>query len=192
MAQWCAACEVEIWAYCLMPNHVHLIAAPRSEGRASQSDRRGAPPLHPPRQFSRGMAGLSLAGPLRVLRSGRRIPALRSALHRAEPRASRAGGESRGLAVEQRPRALGANRRPVNAARHASGARGGFRRVACPCPIRPKRRKRYAATNEPVVPWGESISSNAWKAHCVALCAPKDRGEKARRTGNRYCVPGLR
>ena len=31
MAQWCAVCEVEIWAYCLMPNHVHLIAAPRSE-----------------------------------------------------------------------------------------------------------------------------------------------------------------
>jgi putative transposase len=30
MAEWCAAHEVEIWAYCLMPNHVHLIAVPHS------------------------------------------------------------------------------------------------------------------------------------------------------------------
>jgi putative transposase len=30
MAQWCRNCEVAIWAYCLMPNHVHLIAVPKS------------------------------------------------------------------------------------------------------------------------------------------------------------------
>ncbi len=30
MAAWCARGGVEIWAYCLMPNHVHLIAAPES------------------------------------------------------------------------------------------------------------------------------------------------------------------
>jgi hypothetical protein len=30
MAQWCSRCAVEIWAYCLMPNHVHLIAVPES------------------------------------------------------------------------------------------------------------------------------------------------------------------
>ena len=37
MADWCRERGVEIWAYCLMPNHVHLIAVPRSEdglGRA--------------------------------------------------------------------------------------------------------------------------------------------------------------
>ena len=28
MAQWCDEWGVEIWAYCLMPNHVHLIAVP--------------------------------------------------------------------------------------------------------------------------------------------------------------------
>jgi REP element-mobilizing transposase RayT len=32
MAEWCSRCGVEIWAYCLMPNHVHLIAVPSSEG----------------------------------------------------------------------------------------------------------------------------------------------------------------
>jgi putative transposase len=30
MAEWCGRCGVEIWAYCLMPNHVHLLAAPES------------------------------------------------------------------------------------------------------------------------------------------------------------------
>jgi putative transposase len=29
MSQWCIHYGVEIWAYCLMPNHVHLIAVPR-------------------------------------------------------------------------------------------------------------------------------------------------------------------
>lgn len=28
MATWCAERHVQIWAYCLMPNHVHLIAVP--------------------------------------------------------------------------------------------------------------------------------------------------------------------
>ena len=31
MREWCGKEGVEIWAYCLMPNHVHLIAVPRSE-----------------------------------------------------------------------------------------------------------------------------------------------------------------
>jgi putative transposase len=33
MAEWCARCEVAVWAYCLMPNHVHLVLVPeRAEG----------------------------------------------------------------------------------------------------------------------------------------------------------------
>jgi putative transposase len=31
MAEWCRKCQVEIWAYCLMPNHVHLIAVPATD-----------------------------------------------------------------------------------------------------------------------------------------------------------------
>jgi len=31
MGQWCQERGVEVWAYCLMPNHVHLIAVPQSE-----------------------------------------------------------------------------------------------------------------------------------------------------------------
>lgn len=36
LATWCEKEGVEIWAYCLMPNHVHLIAAPQTaEGLAA-------------------------------------------------------------------------------------------------------------------------------------------------------------
>ncbi|MEW6359944.1 MAG: transposase, partial [Planctomycetota bacterium] len=31
MAEWCSRLGVEVWAYCLMPNHVHLVAVPESE-----------------------------------------------------------------------------------------------------------------------------------------------------------------
>ena len=31
MREWCGKCGVQIWAYCLMPNHVHLIAVPSGE-----------------------------------------------------------------------------------------------------------------------------------------------------------------
>jgi len=30
LAEWCGRCGVEVWAYCLMPNHVHVIAVPGS------------------------------------------------------------------------------------------------------------------------------------------------------------------
>lgn len=31
MSEWCVKYHVQIWAYCLMPNHVHLIAVPETE-----------------------------------------------------------------------------------------------------------------------------------------------------------------
>ena len=31
MAHWCQKHDVQIWAWCLMPNHVHLIAVPQTE-----------------------------------------------------------------------------------------------------------------------------------------------------------------
>lgn len=31
MAEWCRKFNVSIWCYCLMPNHVHLIAVPETE-----------------------------------------------------------------------------------------------------------------------------------------------------------------
>jgi len=31
MGQWCGEHKVAVWAYCLMPNHVHLIVVPKTE-----------------------------------------------------------------------------------------------------------------------------------------------------------------
>ena len=31
MAEWCLNCKVDIWAYCLMPNHIHLIEVPETK-----------------------------------------------------------------------------------------------------------------------------------------------------------------
>ena len=31
MSEWCRKCGVQVWAYCLLPNHVHLIAVPATE-----------------------------------------------------------------------------------------------------------------------------------------------------------------
>jgi putative transposase len=31
MSVWCARCKVAVWAYCLMPNHVHMIMVPHAE-----------------------------------------------------------------------------------------------------------------------------------------------------------------
>jgi len=31
MAEWCRKFNVSVWCYCLMPNHVHLIAVPETE-----------------------------------------------------------------------------------------------------------------------------------------------------------------
>jgi putative transposase len=31
MAEWCQKYQVDIWAWCLMPNHVHLVAVPQNE-----------------------------------------------------------------------------------------------------------------------------------------------------------------
>lgn len=31
MAEWCNRCKVQVWSYCLMINHIHLIAVPETE-----------------------------------------------------------------------------------------------------------------------------------------------------------------
>jgi len=47
MTEWCGCCGVAVWAYCLMPNHVHLIVVPESEDGL----RRGIGEAH--RRYSR-------------------------------------------------------------------------------------------------------------------------------------------
>jgi putative transposase len=37
MAAWCGQKRVDVWAYCLMPNHVHLVAVPESRYGLAQA-----------------------------------------------------------------------------------------------------------------------------------------------------------
>src|SRR5688500_8507578 len=37
LSEWCRRCDVEVWAYCLMPNHVHLILVPTTEAGLSKA-----------------------------------------------------------------------------------------------------------------------------------------------------------
>ena len=46
-AEWCGRCSVEVWAYCLMPNHVHLVVVPARADRL----RRGIGEAH--RRYTR-------------------------------------------------------------------------------------------------------------------------------------------
>ena len=39
-AEWCREDGVEIWSYCLMPNHVHLIAVPKTDDGLRRSGAR--------------------------------------------------------------------------------------------------------------------------------------------------------
>jgi REP-associated tyrosine transposase len=78
-----------VWAYCLMPNHVHLPIMPTwrdagGRGWAAGDLRRGAPPLHRRRQRSVPMDGPSISGPLRRGGDGRAAPPDGNALHRAQ------------------------------------------------------------------------------------------------------------
>ena len=79
MAEWCGTCGVEIWAYCLM------IAVPEERGRLAPGHRRGAPALHPADQLPRRLAGLPVAGAVRIICHGRAIHPRGGTLHRAQP-----------------------------------------------------------------------------------------------------------
>jgi len=37
MSEWCIKFQVRIWAYCLMPNHIHLIAVPKTKDGLSRA-----------------------------------------------------------------------------------------------------------------------------------------------------------
>jgi len=37
LSEWCGRCGVAVWAYCLMPNHVHLIVVPKTEEALAQA-----------------------------------------------------------------------------------------------------------------------------------------------------------
>ncbi len=101
MVEWCKKEGVEIWGYCLMPNHTHLIAVPAAE----RSLRRAIGEAH--RRYTRRInfrekvARVSLARAVRVVRHGRTLLAGGRAVRGIEPGAGATGGASGRVALEQ-------------------------------------------------------------------------------------------
>ncbi len=102
MAEWCRDEGVQIWSYCLMPNHTHLIAVPSSEEGLRRAIGEAHSPLHATDQLPPEVARLSLARAVRVVRDGRTLSVGGRAVHRAEPGVREACRRFARLAVEQR------------------------------------------------------------------------------------------
>ncbi len=133
MADWCREEGVEIWGYCLMPNHVHLIAVPQDRRRLATGHRRGPSTLHAADQFPREMARLPVARALRFLRHGRAVPAGGRAVRGVESRAGETGRGGRTVAVEQCEGPPVRPRRPLGESRTAAGDGRRLARLSGQC-----------------------------------------------------------
>src|SRR4051794_10000334 len=94
----CKAADVEVWAWCLMPNHVHLVLVPSDPDglrRAMARVHRSYAGTVQARQAHRPL----LAGPVWRRRDGRASSCGRAALCLAQPRARAPGEAGAGLAV---------------------------------------------------------------------------------------------
>lgn len=65
MAEWSVWYTVEIWAYCLMANQVHIIAVPQDEDALCNP-----PSVYAKGQFSSWMAWTSMAGTVCIVSDG--------------------------------------------------------------------------------------------------------------------------
>jgi|GEM_PF-1445622 len=126
MATWCGEQGVEIRAYCLMPNHAHLIAVPQTEDGLRRALGEAHRRLHAACQLPREVAGLSLARAVRFVRHRRAVPVGSGALRGIESRAGEACGASAPVAVEQRQDAPERARRRLGHGRASSGDGGGL------------------------------------------------------------------
>ena len=101
MGQWCKERGVDVWAYCLMPNHVHLDRGAEVGGRPAAGDRRGASALYAAGELPRAVARASLAGAFCLLRPGRAISVGGGALRGTQSGTRRPGRRAERLSLEQ-------------------------------------------------------------------------------------------
>lgn len=70
MAEWCDWYKVAIWAYCLMSNHVHIIAVPQDEDGLRLRDWRNPPTVYAQDQLSLWLARAPMAGAVCIVSDG--------------------------------------------------------------------------------------------------------------------------
>src|SRR5450432_800857 len=111
LAEHCRAAGVEVWAWVLMPNHVHLILNPADPDGAPQRAFQSPSALcgtcpRPAKEDRAFLAGAVWRGG-----DGRRPFGRRAALWRAQPGARPLGRPRAGLALVERPRPRDRRRR---------------------------------------------------------------------------------
>ena len=70
ISRFCREEQVAIWAYCLMPNHVHLVVLPQSAESLRCAIGEGTSPVHAADQLPGMLARAPVARPLRLVRHG--------------------------------------------------------------------------------------------------------------------------
>jgi len=121
MAEQCAAHDVRIWAWCLMPNHVHLVAVPRTAEGLARAVGEAASAVHASHQLPRGLARVPVARAVRLVRHGRGARFGGGAVRGAESGAGAASRACVGLAVVERSGARERAGRCVGAREPAGG-----------------------------------------------------------------------
>jgi REP element-mobilizing transposase RayT len=152
LAAWCTERGVEIWVCCLMPNHVHLIAVPRSEDAPARAIGEAHRRYTRRVNFRERWRGYLWQG--RCASFVLDEPYLLAAARYVELNPVRAGlvGDRSGLAVEQCPVAPVAPGRPTGASRsHA----GDGRRLACVA----GQRNSPRAASRPTRAWTHRLSA---------------------------------
>ena len=129
LAEAARAAGASVWAYCLMPNHVHLIVVPERSRRAARHLRQRASPLCAFHQCAEPLDRPPVAGPVWRGSDGRNASRSRGALCRPEPGPRAAVRPRRGMALVEHVRASCRPRRRAGRGRAAARTRGRFRRL---------------------------------------------------------------
>jgi len=150
LAAHCAAAGVSVWAWVLMPNHVHLLLEPSDPDglpRACAS----ASPLCRSDPFAAETYGPFLAGSVRLCRDGRCACRCCRRVRAAEPGTRVSGWLSEGLAMVEHPRAS-------RHARRFDRSRAGH--LTLPGSRRPARCRRGRRTGDTFAPRGNDRAAD--------------------------------
>ena len=168
MADWCREEGVEIWSYCLMPNHVHLIAVPKTEDglrRAiGEAHRRYTRRIN----FRETMARLFVAGTIRFVHHGRAVSVGGGAVCGVESRSGETGGSRPPVALEQREGAPVGPGRPVGQSRAVIGDGRRLESLFEECDT---RRKNFGICENTGVRVGRWAVRRFWTVWKVLLAA---------------------
>ena len=173
--------SVEVWAYCLMPNHVHLMTPETADGlgrAVGEAHRRYTNFINARGPLERP----SVPEPLRLRGHGRGSSDGGGALCQPEPSQGEAGPARRGLAMVECPRPSGGRGRRTGHRAAGAGAGALFRQAAGRRAERGVRRVEASGGNRAAGRGGRSGRRSSSRVSSGCWAGPSRAG---RRGGNR-------